>query len=220
MATHEPIHVTKTFMPPLEEYMELLHEVWDSHRVTNDGPLFQRFERELRDYTDVDHVVCVGNGTLALHLGVRALEWEGEVITTPFTHVATSGSLVWERCTPVFVDIDPLTLNIDPERIPAKITRHTAGILAVPVYSNPVDFDRIEAIAAHYGVSTFYDCAHAFGARYKGRSVFAYGHLSMASFNATKGMHTMEGGALFARDVAMEKQVRKLAYYGMDESKH
>ena len=218
--TEEPIYITKTFMPPLEEYLELVKEIWASHLVTNDGPLFQRFEQDLRDYTKVDHLVCLGNGTWALQLAVRALELEGEVITTPFTHIASAQSLFWERCTPVFVDIDPLTLNIDPGKIEEKITDKTSGILAVPVYSNPVDFDRIEAIAQRHQLKTIYDCAHAFGAEYKGRSVFAYGDLSMASFNATKGMHTMEGAALFARDAEMETQIRKLAYFGMDKNKY
>jgi dTDP-4-amino-4,6-dideoxygalactose transaminase len=215
----EPIYVTKTFMPPIEEFQELLEEVWRSHLVTNDGPLFQRFEKALRDFTGIEHLVCVGNGTLALQLAVRALGLTGEVITTPFTHVAGSDCLVWEGCTPVYVDIDPETLNIDPKRIEEKLTDRTTGIVGVHVYSNPCDVEAIEEIAQRHGLKVIFDGAHAFGVRYKDRSVFAYGDLSMASFNATKAFHTMEGGALFSRNADMVKAVRRLAYYGMDENK-
>lgn len=216
----EPIYVTKTFLPPLEEYCELLRQIWETHLVTNDGPLYQQFERDLSTYTKVNHLACVGNGTLALQIALRALNMNGgDVITTPFTHVASSDCLVWEQCNPVYVDIDPDTLNIDPDKIEAKITERTSGIVAVHVYSNPCNIEKINEIAKKNRLSVIYDAAHAFGAEYKGRSVFAYGDLSMASFNATKGMHTIEGGALFARSSEMIKQIRKLAYYGMDEHK-
>ena len=214
----EPIYVTKTFLPPFEEYCELLRQIWTTHLVTNDGPLYQQFEQDLRTYTNLEHVVCVGNGTLALQIAIRALDMNGgDVITTPFTHVASSDCLVWERCNPVFVDIDPETLNIDPDKIEAKITNRTLGIIPVHVYSNPCNIEKINEIAKKHHLKVIYDAAHAFGAEYKGRSVFAYGDLSMASFNATKGMHTVEGGALFARNTDLTKQIRKLAYYGMDE---
>lgn len=216
----ESIYVTKTFLPPLEEYCELLRQIWQTHLVTNDGPLYQQFERELSNYTKVNHLACVGNGTLALQIALRALNMNGgDVITTPFTHVASSDCLIWEQCNPVYVDIDPDTLNIDPDKIEAKITERTSGIVAVHVYSNPCNIERISEIAKKNRLSVIYDAAHAFGAEYKGRSIFAYGDLSMASFNATKGMHTIEGGALFARSSETIKQVRKLAYYGMDEHK-
>jgi len=216
----EPLHVTKVFLPPFEEYCDLLRQIWDTHIVTNDGPLYQQFEDEVRQYTGVGHLVCLGNGTLALQLALRALELGGsEVITTPFTHVASSDALFWEQCHPVYVDIDPETLNLDPEQIETKLTDRTAAILGVHVYSNPCDTDRIGEIAQQNDLRVVYDGAHAFGAQYKGRSVFSYGDLSTASFHATKGMHTVEGGALFGRDEDVIREIRKLAYYGMDEDK-
>ena len=216
----EPLYVTKVFLPPLEEYCDLLGEVWTDHIVTNDGPLFQRFERQLRQYTNVDHLACVTNGTLALQLAVHALQLDRcQIITTPFTHVATSDFLVWERCRPVYADIDPETLNIDPACIEAKLTDHTAGILGVHVYGNPCDIPGIERVAQQYDLRVIYDGAHAFGSRYQGRSIFAYGDLTTASFHATKGMHTVEGGAVFARSEEAVEQIRRLAYYGMDENR-
>lgn len=214
----EPIHVTRTFLPPFDEVCELLRQMWDTHLVTNDGPFYQQFEKRLREYTHQEHLACVANGTLAMQIALRALGVVGkDVITTPFTHVSTSNCLIWEQCNPVYADIDPETLNIDPGQIEAKITPHTAAILAVHVYSNPCDIERIAEVADHHRLKVIYDGAHAFGAVYKGRSIFSYGDLSMASFNATKGLHTVEGGALFARDAEMIRQVRKLAYFGMDE---
>lgn len=216
----EPIYITKTFLPPFKEYCEFLRQIWSTHWVTNDGPLYKQFEKDLSTYTKVNHVACMGNGTLALQIAIRALDMNGgEVITTPFTHVASSSCLVWEQCNPVYVDIDPDTLNIDPDKIEAKITDRTSGILAVHVYSNPCNIERISEIAKKNRLKVIYDTAHAFGAEYKGRSIFAYGDLSMASFNATKGLHTCEGGALFARSSEMVERIRKLAYFGMDEHK-
>ena len=216
----EPLHVTKVFLPPFEEYCELLRQIWSSHIVTNDGPLYQQFEQELRRCTGLEHLACLGNGTLALQLAVHALDLTGrEVITTPFTHVASSGALIWERCRPVYVDIDPETLNLDPECIAAKLTDHTAGILAVHVYGNPCDIDGIDEVARQNGLRVLYDGAHAFGASYRERPVVSYGDLTATSFHATKGMHTIEGGAIFANDPKLIQQVRRLAYYGMDEDR-
>lgn len=213
------IYVTKTFLPPLDEYIEYLREIWNTGLITNDGPMFQRFEKELSKYTGVDHLVCVGNGTWALQLAIRALNLTGEVITTPFTHVASSGSLVWEGCTPVYCDIDPYTLNIDPNKIESLINSDTCAILAVHVYSNPCAMEEIQSIAEAHNLKVIYDAAHAFGAKYKGESVFAFGDISMASFNATKGFHSVEGGALFVRNQEMQDAIRRLAYFGMDKSK-
>ncbi len=216
----KPLYVTKTFLPPFEEYCELLRQIWDTHLVTNDGPFYQEFEKKLKEYTKLGHLACVGNGTLALQIALHALEIVGkDVITTPFTHVSTSNCLIWERCHPVYADIDPGTLNIDPVQIEAKITPRTAAILAVHVYGNPCDVDAIADIAARHRLKVVYDGAHAFGVLCKGRSIFGYGDLSMTSFNATKGLHTVEGGALFAKDAETIRQVRKLAYFGMDERK-
>ena len=215
----DKLFVTKTFLPPLEEYLELLKEIWETGYITNDGPMFQRLEQDISCYTGIEHLVCMGNGTWALQLAIRALNLTGEVITTPFTHVASSGTLVWEGCTPVYCDIDPQTLNIDPTQIEQHITEKTSAILAVHVYSNPCDMEAIGSIAKKYKLKVIYDGAHAFGAEYRGQSVFAHGDISMASFNATKGFHTVEGGALFVKSQEMEDAVRRLAYFGMDKNK-
>jgi hypothetical protein len=217
-----PIYVTKTFLPPLEEFVDLLkEEMWRTHLVTNDGPLFQRFEQDLREFTGIPNLVCVGNGTLALQIAIRALNLNGgEILTTPLTHVAGSDCLIWEQCKPVYVDIDPNTLNIDPEKIEEKITKHTKGIIGVHVYSNPCDVEAIELIAKKHGLIVLYDAAHAFGVRHNGRSLLSYGDISMTSFNATKVFHTIEGGALFCQDAKMVKSIRELAYFGMDEKKN
>jgi dTDP-4-amino-4,6-dideoxygalactose transaminase len=203
----------------LEEYVEYLQEIWDSGFITNDGPMFQRFEKELAKFTSHEHLVCLGNGTLALQIAIRALKLKGNVITTPFTHVASSGTLYWENCNPVYCDIDPATFNIDPDKIESLIDENTTAILAVHVYSNPCDMEKIASIAAKHKLKVLYDAAHAFGATYLGKSVFSYGDMSMASFNATKGFHTVEGGALFAKDQDMVASIRRLAYFGMNTGK-
>lgn len=215
----EKIFVTKTFLPPLEEYIDYLKEIWESGYITNDGPMFQRLEKELAKFTGLEHLVCMGNGTLALQIAIRTLGLRGNVITTPFTHVASSGTLYWESCNPVYCDIDPETLNIDPNKIEVLIDEDTTAILAVHVYSNPCYMEKIQEIADKHGLRIIYDAAHAFGAQYQGKSVFAYGDVSMASFNATKGFHTVEGGALFAKNQDMVAAIRRLAYFGMNPAK-
>ncbi len=216
----EPLQVTKVFLPPLEEYCELLRQIWSTHIVTNDGPMYQRFEEDVRQYTGLDHLVCLANGTLALQMALHVLDLsDSDVITTPFTHVATSDAVFWERCRPVYVDIDPGTLNIDPSLIEGRITNRTSSVLGVHVYGNPCDVSRIETIAGENDLKVLYDGAHAFGTRCQRRSVLAFGDLSMVSFHGTKGMHTFEGGALFARDDETITRVRRLAYHGMDEQK-
>ena len=215
----DSIYVTKTYLPPLDEYVSLLQEIWNSHLVTNDGPLYQRFERELSAFTEIPHLACVSNGTLALQIAVRALDLHGDVITTPFTHVASSGCLSWEGCRPVYADIDAETLNINPALIEERITDQTVAILPVHVYSNPCDVEAIARIAEKHRLKVIYDGAHAFGAMCNGRSIFAYGDISMASFNATKGFHTVEGGALFAQNDEEIASIRRLAYFGMNSQK-
>jgi dTDP-4-amino-4,6-dideoxygalactose transaminase len=211
------IDVTKTFLPPFEEYIEYLKSIWESSIVTKDGPYVKEFESKLREYTKVAHVITQVNGTIALQISIKALKLHGEVITTPFTFAATSGSLVWEGCRPIFVDIDPETLNIDPDKIEPKITRDTTAILPVHVYGNPCDIDRINDIAKNYNLKTIYDGAHAFGVEYKNRSIFSYGDISMASFQATKALHTFEGGAIFTNSNDIAEKVRELSYFGMKD---
>ena len=215
----KPIYVTKSFLPPLEEFVDKIRSAWDSHMLTNDGPLYQEFERNLREFTKAPHLVCLGNGTIALQIAIRALDLKGEVITTPFTHPATSGTLVWENCKPIYVDIDPETLNIDVNKIEEKITSDTTAIMATHVYSNPCDVDAIQLIADKYNLKVIYDGAHAFGVNYKGKSLLTYGDISMVSFNATKIMHSIEGAALFVKDSEMVDYVRRLGYFGLNKTK-
>ncbi len=215
----DPIYVTKSFLPPIEEFIEKIRSAWDSHMLTNDGPLYQEFEQKLREFTNIPNLVCLGNGTLALQIAIRALDLKGEVITTPFSHPATSGSLVWENCSPVYVDIDSETLNIDVNKIEEKITVKTTAIMATHVYSNPCDVDAIKVIADKYNLKVIYDGAHAFGVNYKGKPLLSYGDISMVSFNATKIMHSVEGSALFVQNSEMVDYIRKLAYFGLNKSK-
>lgn len=214
------LYVTKTFLPPIEDFVEKLEKIWDSHLVTNDGPYYNEFEQELKKHTQIDHLVALGNGTIALQIAIRALNLKGKIITTPFTHIATSDSIVWENCEPVYVDIDPGSLNIDPSKIEEKVTSDTVAIMAVHVYSNPCEIGKLEIIAKKHNLKIIYDAAHAFGAMYKDKSVLSYGDISMTSFNATKAIHTIEGGALFMQNPEMVTEVRKLAYFGMDTKKN
>ena len=215
----KPIYVTKSFLPPIEEFVKKIKPAWESHMLTNDGPLYQEFEENLREFTKAPHLVCLGNGTIALQIAIRALDLKGEVITTPFTHPATSGTLIWENCQPVYADIDPETLNIDVNKIEEKINSKTTAIMATHVYSNPCDVDAIQKIADKYNLKVIYDGAHAFGVNYKGKSLLSYGDISMVSFNATKIMHSVEGAALFVKNSEMVDYVRRLGYFGLNKTK-
>jgi dTDP-4-amino-4,6-dideoxygalactose transaminase len=203
------IQVTKPFMPPLEEYIAYIKDIWDRQWLTNNGPLVNHLELRIKDYLDVKYMVFVNNGTTALQIAIKALELRGEVITTPFSFVATTSSVVWEGCKPVFVDIDPESLNIDPNKIEQAITSKTTGILATHVYGNPCEIDKIQAIADKHKLKVIYDAAHCFGTLYKGQSVFNYGDISTLSLHATKTFHTIEGGAIFCSSPEL---LRKIAY--------
>src|SRR5690625_985870 len=202
------IPVTKPFMPPKEEYLEYLDGIWEREYLTNNGPLVRQLEKELKDYLKVPNILYVSNGTIALQIAIKALGLKGEVITTPFSYVATTSSLVWENCEPVFVDIDPETLNIDPNRIEEAITEQRTGIRATHVFGNPCDIDPIKAIADKYGLKVIYDAAHCFAVTYKGRSIYEFGDISTASFHATKIFHTVEGGAVFTNNEALHKKMK------------
>jgi dTDP-4-amino-4,6-dideoxygalactose transaminase len=208
------ITVTVPFMPPLNEYQERVKSIWDRHWLTNHGPLVTELEHQLRAFLGVPHISYVSNGTIALQIGLRALEVTGEVITTPFSYVATTSSILWEHCEPVMVDIRPDTLNIDPDKIEAAITERTTAILAVHVFGNPCEVERLTEIARRHRLRLIFDAAHAFGVTYKGRSVFAYGDASIASFHATKLFHTVEGGAVVSQDPAVARQVSLLRNFG------
>lgn len=214
----EKLHVTKPFLPPIDDFLAYVRAIWQSGALTNGGPLHKRLEAELADYLGVRHLALFNNGTNALITALQALDVQGDVITTPFTFVATTNSLVWHRNTPVFADIDPQTLNLDPERIEAAITPRTTAILAVHCYGNPCHTDAIEDIARRRGLKVLYDAAHAFGVRdARGDSVLAAGDMSTLSFHATKVFNTFEGGAIVCRDAAMKARIDQLKNFGIED---
>ncbi len=188
------INVTQTFLPPQEEFQQILQKAWDAKWLTNRGVLVKELEEKLRDYLQVKHLTLTTNGTLPIQIAIKALELSGEIITTPFSYVATTSSIVWEGCTPVFVDINPNYLTIDEDKIEDKITDKTTAILATHVFGNPCEVEKIEQIAKKYKLKVIYDAAHCFGVEYKGNSIFHYGDVSTCSFHATKTFHTGEGG--------------------------
>lgn len=208
------INVTKPFLPPLEEYQAYLNGIWEREWLTNNGPLVNELELKLKEYLGLDHLLFVSNGTIAIQLALKALNVTGEVITTPFSYVATASSIVWEGCKPVMADISLSDFNIDPARIEEKITERTTAIVATHVYGNPCDVDAIEDIAARHNLQVIYDAAHAFGTRYKGRSLFDYGDASTASFHATKLFHTSEGGAVMTRRPDVLKRLAEMRNFG------
>jgi dTDP-4-amino-4,6-dideoxygalactose transaminase len=208
------ITVTVPFMPPLKEYQERVQEIWDRGWLTNHGPLVKELELELKERLGVEHLLYVSNGTTALQLALRALDVRGEVITTPFSYVATTSSIVWDRSTPVMVDIRRDTLNIDPDKIEAAITERTSAILAVHVYGNACHVDRLEEIARRHRLHLIFDAAHAFGSQYKGKSLYAYGDVSTASFHATKLFHTVEGGAVVSSDPEVNRRLSLMRNFG------
>ncbi|CAN7442206.1 DegT/DnrJ/EryC1/StrS family aminotransferase [Caballeronia sp. LjRoot31] len=208
------INVSKPYLPSMDKYVELLEGIFSREWLTNNGPLVRQLEAELKDYLKIDNLLFVSNGTIALQLAIRALSLTGEVITTPFSYVATTSSIVWENCRPVMVDIDPGTLNIDPDKIRRAITPSTSAILATHVYGNPCDVFAIDEIAREYGLKVIYDAAHAFGTSIDGESIFAWGDISATSFHATKLFHTVEGGAVFARDPDVQRVLATMRSFG------
>ncbi len=208
------INVTKPFLPPIEEYEKYLKGIWGRVWLTNNGPLVNELELGLKEYLQLNHLLYLNNGTIAIQIAIKALGLKGEIITTPFSYVATTSSIVWEGCTPVFADIDPQTLNIDPAKIEAVITDKTSAILATHVYGNPCDIDAIDVIAKKHNLKVIYDAAHCFGTKYKGRSVFGYGDVTTASFHATKVFHTIEGGAVFTNDPELLKTMAFMRNFG------
>lgn len=210
------IPVTKPFLPPVEEYERYVRDIWKRNWLTNNGPLVNDLELKLKDYLNVKHLLFVTNGTIAIQLAIKALGLKGQIITTPFSYVATTSSLVWEGCEPVFADIDPNTGNLDPNRIEDLITPNTSAILATHVYGNPCDIDTIADIAKRKNLKLIYDGAHAFGVKVKNNSVFNYGDISTCSFHATKLYHTVEGGAVITRDPELLKRMAYLRNFGHD----
>lgn len=210
------IPVTKPFMPPRAEFDSYVDGIWDRGWLTNNGPLVVEFESRLSSYLNAKHLLFVSNGTIAIQLAIKALNITKEVITTPFSYVATTSSLVWEGCKPVFVDIDNSTLNIDPLKIEEAITRDTQAILATHCFGNPCDIKAIEAIARKHNLKVIYDAAHCFGSRYLGKSIFLYGDVSTTSFHATKLLHSVEGGAVFTEKADLFSRLRYMRNFGHD----
>jgi len=216
-----PITVTQTYLPPLAEYTAYLERIWADHWVTNNGPLVRELEARLRVWLGVEHLWYVGNCTVALQLALKALNLSGEIITTPFSYVATTGVPMWESCTPVFVDVLPNDLTLNPELVEAAITPRTTAILATHVYGYPCDVDALGAIAKRHGLKLVFDAAHAFGCRLRGRPLAAYGDISCLSFHATKVFHTVEGGAILANgNPELSERIRLMRGFGHHGDDH
>lgn len=212
-----PIYITQPALPPLEEFIPYLQKIWENKILTNNGPFHQQFEKELADYLGVRYLSLFANGTLALVTALQALRITGEVITTPFSFVATTHALWWNNIKPVFVDIEPDTFNIDPEKIEAAITPRTTAILPVHVYGNPCSVERIQGIADRYGLKIIYDAAHSFGVKKGEISLANFGDLSVLSFHATKVFNTFEGGAIICHDEKIKKHIDNLKNFGITD---
>lgn len=214
MSKDKIITVTQPALPPLDEFIPYLEKIWDNKWLTNNGPFHQQFEKELADYLGVKYISVFSNGTLALITALQALRITGEVITTPFSFVATTHSLWWNNIKPVFVDIEDKYFNIDPAKIEAAITPKTTAIMPVHVYGNPCNVEEIQRIADIYGLKVIYDAAHAFGVKYKHQSVLNWGDLSIMSFHATKVFNTIEGGAIVCQDEKTKRRIDLLKNFG------
>lgn len=212
--TEKPITVTQPCLPPLEEFLPYLEEIWDNKWLTNNGPLHQQLEQQLAEYLGVKYISLFSNGTLALISALQALNIQGEVITTPFSFVATTHSLWWNKITPVFVDIEPEYMNLDPAKIEAAITAKTTAIMPVHVYGNPCQVDEIQRIADKYSLKVIYDAAHAFGVKKDGNSILNFGDMSVLSFHATKVFSTIEGGAIICHSQEMKHHIDNLKNFG------
>lgn len=208
------INVTQPYLPPLEEFIPYLRQIWDSKMLTNGGPMHRQLEEALCEYLGIEHIALFNNGTTALLTALQSLRITGEVITTPYSFVATAHSLLWNGIKPVFVDIDPRTLNLDPKRIEAAITPHTTAIMPVHCYGNPCDVKAIQDIADNYNLRVVYDAAHAFGVRDADGSILRHGDLSAMSFHATKVFNTFEGGAIVCPDAKTKLRIDRLKNFG------
>lgn len=210
------INVTQTFLPNQEVYQKILSRAWSSGWMTNRGKLVIELEEILKDYLDSPYLTLTTNGTLPIQIAIKALDLSGEIITTPFSYVATTSSIIWENCTPVFVDIDQDYLTIDTAKIEEAITDKTSAIIATHVFGNPCDVEKLEEIAKKYNLKIIYDAAHCFGVRYKGKSIFNYGDVSTCSFHATKVFHTGEGGCMVSKDSKLHDRLYFHHNFGHD----
>ncbi|MBR9846482.1 MAG: DegT/DnrJ/EryC1/StrS family aminotransferase [Algicola sp.] len=210
------INVTKSFLPDQAEYNAILKTSWDKAWITNRGALVKELEQKIKTKFHITNMIATTNGTLPLQIAIKALHLKGEIITTPFSYIATASSIVWESCTPVFADIEADSFNISPKEIEAKITDKTSAIIATHVFGNPCNLEAIDNIAKKYNLNVIYDAAHAFGVSYKGTSIFEFGDVSTCSFHATKIFHTGEGGALFAKDQGLYDKLYYHHNFGHD----
>jgi dTDP-4-amino-4,6-dideoxygalactose transaminase len=212
----ETIYVTRPFLPPFEVFCEGLREIWQNRWLTNEGPIVQRFARQLSHYFKTENICLFNNGTLALQIALEGMGISGEVITTPFTFVATTHALFWNKIRPVFVDIEPEYYTLDPEKVEAAITPWTTAILAVHVYGHPCQVNALADIARRHRLKLIYDAAHAFGVQIGGRSIVHFGDMSMFSFHATKLFHSIEGGMLAFRDSGLKRTLDYLKNFGFE----
>lgn len=212
----EPIYVTQPVLPELDDFIPYLEQIWKNKVLTNCGPLHQQLEKELCDYLGVPFISLFNNGTIALVTAMQSLNLtEGEVITTPYTFIATAHSIVWNNLTPVFVDIDPITSNIDPQKVKQAITEKTVAIMPVHCYGIACDVEQLQEIANQHHLKLIYDAAHAFGVKYRGQSLLNYGDMSVISFHATKVFNTFEGGAVICHSAEMKQRIDRLKNFGI-----
>ena len=208
------INVTKPYLPQAEIYSDYLKGIWERQWLTNNGPLVQKLEQDLKDFLKVKHLFYVNNGTIALQIALKAVALKGEIITTPFSYVATTNSILWEGFTPVFADIKKTDFNIDPEKIIPLINSQTVGIMATHVYGNPCDVEAIKKIALKYNIKVIYDGAHAFGTMFNDKSLLSYGDIATCSFHATKVFHTVEGGAIITDNDDLASKISLYRQFG------
>lgn len=208
------INVTKSFLPPIEEYTAYLEKIWQNQWLTNNGPLLLELEAKLKEYFGVKHLFFVSNGTIALQLAIKAMNLKGEIITTPYSYVATTTAILWENCKPVFVDVEEKNCNINADLIEEKINENTEAILATHVYGIPCNVLKIKELAEKYNLKVIYDAAHAFGINYQNQSLVSYGDISTLSFHATKLFHTIEGGAIITDDDKLAEKISLLRAFG------
>jgi len=216
---NKAIYVTQPSLAPLDEYTELLKGIWESGILTHNGPRVQELEKKLCNTLDIHNFITTTNGTIAIQMAIKALELQGEIITTPFSWIATISAIKWEGCTPVFCDIDPDTLNIDPEKIEKLINSNTVAIMPVHVFGNPCDIEAIEKIAKKHNLKVIYDAAHAIGSTYKQKSLLHYGDISATSLHGTKLFNTAEGGGCITTDPALHKKLERIRFFGHNEHK-
>lgn len=208
------INVTKSFLPPIEEFMQEIQQIWNTHHLTNEGPILKKLEEKLCAFLDVPYVCIVSNGSLALQLAIRAMNLSGKIATTPFTYVATANAIMWEHCTPVFIDINPETLAMDLNDLKQKYTDDISAILPTHVYGNACDIEALNAFAKEKNCKLIYDGAHTFNVKYKGKAIQLFGDATTLSFHATKVFHTVEGGAIITQSKELYEKLQIMKRHG------